>query len=260
MPKTLEDHDARLAVLRAEHTVAAIRDRLGAGPPQSYIRDFVYGAVDGIVTTFAVVAGALGASLSVGIVVVLGVANLVADGFSMAVSNYLGSRAEDQMRATIRKMEEQHIDLVPEGEREEVRQIFARKGFAGPDLDRAVEIITADRELWVETMLREEQGILPEGRSSRRAALSTFTAFVTAGAVPLIPFAVEIAWPDVLPRPIVWSAAMTAAAFFLVGTLKGRFVDHSWQRSGLETLALGGAAATLAFLVGFLLRGLVDTV
>ena len=85
--------------IRAEHTSAAIRERLHLGPDHSYLRDFIYGAVDGIVTTFAVVAGVAGAQLSAGIVIVLGVANLLGDGFSMAVSNYLGTRADEQLRS-----------------------------------------------------------------------------------------------------------------------------------------------------------------
>ena len=110
---------------------------LFAGLPlrPSYLRDVVYGAIDGTVTTYAVVAGVAGAGLDAPVVLVLGTANLVADGFSMAVANYLGIRSEERRWHRIRREEERHIELVPAGEREEVRQLLARDGLSGELLD-----------------------------------------------------------------------------------------------------------------------------
>jgi len=243
--------------LSAEHAPEAVRRRLGAAPIPSYLRDFIYGAIDGAVTTFAVVAGVEGAGLSASVVLILGVANLVADGFSMAVSNFLGLRAERQQVDRARLQEERHIDLVPEGEREEIRQIFAAKGFAGADLERVVEVITADRDLWVSTMLSEELGLGGTRPSPLRAGATTFLAFVTVGALPLVAFAADAVAPDGLEHAFAWSAAMTGVAFFAVGSLKARFVEQAWWRAGLETLAIGGAAATLAYAAGALLASVV---
>ena len=241
--------------LESEHSTDAIRRRLSQAPSVSYLRDFIYGAIDGAVTTFAVVAGARGANLSNSVVVILGVANLLADGFSMAVSNYLGTRAERQQRDRARTIEENHIDVVPEGEREEIRQLFAAKGFSGDDLERVVDVITADRERWVDTMMSEELGYGTDAGNPLRAAASTFVAFVVIGALPLAVYVVDAIAPGDVAYPFAWSAALTAIAFFTVGALKARVVAQRWWRAGLETLAVGGAAATVAYVVGVLLQG-----
>lgn len=241
------------ARLHAEHTPEAIRARLSRRPPRSYLRDFVYGAVDGIVTTFAVVAGAAGAGLAARIVLILGGANLIADGFSMAVSNYLGSKADQQIEERARRREEEHLRLVPDGEREEVRQILAAKGFAGDDLERAVGVVTADRAVWLETMLREELGLSGDTRSPMRAGAATFVAFVVVGFLPLAPFVYRLLGGGGPSRVFAWSSAATATAFFVVGAVKARFVEQRWWAEGLRTLALGGAAASLAYIVGTVL-------
>ena len=241
-----------------DHTPEAVAARLGRGPRHSYLRDFVYGATDGAITTFAVVAGVFGADLRISVVLILGVGNLLADGFSMAVSNFLGTRAEQQQHVLARRREEAHVRAVPEGEREEIRQIFAAKGFSGPELERVVEVITADAERWVDVMMKEELGLPGEEVSAWRAGLHTFLAFVVVGSLPLLAYVYEIAFPGSIAEPFIWSAVMTGVAFFIVGAVKGRFVEESYMRSALETLAIGGVAALLAFAAGVLLKGIAD--
>ncbi len=237
--------------LEAEHSPRAIRDRLATRASGGYLGDAVLGAIDGCVTTFAVVAGAIGGGFSGTVVIVLGFANLIADGFSMAVSNYLGTKSQREEIENARAAERRHIDQVPEGEREEIRQIFARKGFSGEVLEKVVAVITADRQLWVETMLTEELGLNSGGCSPRRAALATFVAFVTVGLLPLLPFLCPAL--DRVSR-FTASAVMTAIAFAAVGVTKGLLLQRSALRSGLETLLTGGGAAALAYFVGAWLR------
>jgi len=243
------------ASLASEHTPAGIRARLSSAPPVSYLRDFVYGAIDGTVTTFAIVAGVVGAGLSDSVIVILGFANLLADGFSMAASNFLGTRAEQQRREQARREEERHIALIPKGEREEIRQIFAAKGFAGTELERVVEVITADPQVWVQTMMTDELGYGADNFDPLRSAGATLLAFVTVGFLPLAIFVIDALAPGEIAAPFAWSAALTAIAFYTVGSLKARFVDQPRWRSGVETLAIGGAAAAVAFAVGALLQG-----
>jgi vacuolar iron transporter family protein len=241
--------------LRELHTSEAIAARLGT-VRRGYLRDFIFGAVDGVVTTFAVVAGAAGAGLEARIVIILGTANLLADGFSMSVGNFLSSRAEIQQRDRARGDELRQIRLLPEGEREEIRQIFAAKGLEGEVLETVVETITGDPELWVDTMVTEELGYGSVIGSPVRAAAMMFAAFVALGSLPLAVFALDLFSGIDFTDPFAWSAALTGLAFFVVGALKSRFVDQTWWRAGLETLTLGGAAAVLAYLVGVALQNI----
>ena len=236
-------------VLEHEHTREAIAKRLASGARQNYLRDFVYGGIDGAVTTFAVVAGTMGASLSSQIVLILGAANLLADGFSMAASNFLGTRAEADDHHRLEQIENRHIRIDPDGEREEVRQIYAGKGFKGEELERAVELITADRERWVQTMLTEEYGLPQKVRSEWVAALSTFSAFAVCGLVPLTPFLFGSVYAFSM------SAVMTGIVFFLIGSIKARWSTTPWWRSGFATFIVGGFAAVLAFFAGVILKG-----
>ena len=234
--------------LEHEHSPSAIRDRLAQGPRNSYLRDWVYGGIDGSVTTFAVVTGVVGASLSPSIVLILGAANLLADGFSMAASNYSGTRTEKQEHEAMRAREERHIDVDPDGEREEVQQIFASKGFEGAELERVVEVVTADRDRWIDLMLTEEYGLPPQIRPPLTAALNTFVSFLLCGSMPLLPFIAQ------LPHPFAWSLALTLIVFFLIGSAKSRWLTVSWWKGGLETLGIGSAAAALAFLAGLIMK------
>lgn len=249
--------DPDIEELRAEHTAGAIATRLARATTHSHLRDFVYGGIDGAVTTFAVVSGVAGAGLSSGVVIVLGFANLVGDGFSMAASNYLGSRADDQLLDQARRIEEQHIERYPEGEREEIRQILLGKGFQGDGLEAAVETITHDKHLWVNTMLQEEYGLALDRPSPVRAAAVTFLAFIAIGLLPLIAFLLDLA-TEKDSHPFLWSTLLTGVAFFCVGAIKSRFVTQKWYWSGLETLLVGGIAAALAYGIGLLLGGLIS--
>lgn len=240
------------------HSPEAIRKRLAAGPKQVYIKDFVYGAIDGAVTTFAVVSGVAGAGMSSGVIIILGLANIFADGFSMAVSNYLGTKADNEHVENLRAEELEEIDSHPEGEREEIRQIYARKGFSGEQLEDVVTVITADRRQWVNTMLQEEHGLSLEPSRAATAGLMTFAAFAVVGALPLIPFLINWGIPGAISEPFVVSSVVTMLAFFLIGALKGQFVNVSGFRSGLETFLVGGVAALLAYGVGFLLGEFVQ--
>jgi VIT1/CCC1 family predicted Fe2+/Mn2+ transporter len=244
--------------LDTEHSPAAIRLRLAQVKHQSYLGDFVLGAIDGCVTTFAVVSGAVGANLPGAVAIILGFANLAADGFSMAASNYQRAKSDEQWMDMARRSEEQHIDTIPEGEREEIRQIFAAKGFSGKQLEQVVRVITRDRRRWVDTMMTDELGLRLVYPNPLRAALVTYAGFCGAGLVPLLPFFLPMTLDPT--RVFFISIAATALTFVVIGTLKGQVLNRSKPRSALETFVVGGAAAALAYAVGVGLKELVGGV
>jgi len=238
--------------LEHSHDPASISQRLEGSYRPSYVRDFVYGGIDGAITTFAIVAGVVGAALSSNIILILGLANLLADGFSMAASNYSGTKAVTDNVERVRKIEARHILLNPEGEREEVKQLLRRNGLNGLVLDEAVKSITSDERRWINFMITEEYGFALVNSSPFRAGLATFSAFVICGAVPLLPFLFG------MQNALAIAVAMTGIVFFLIGAAKSRWAIVSWWRSGLETFFIGTVAAGLAFSVGYALRSVWD--
>ncbi len=237
--------------LRATHTPEAIRRRLAQPPRPSYLADAVLGGIDGCVTTLAIVAGSVGAGLAPGVAIVLGAANLLADGFSMAISNFESARTRLAFLEQARAEELEHVRELPDGEREEIRQIFARKGFEGQDLERAVAVITADRERWIETMLVEEHGLSLHPPRPWRSGLSTFAAFVAVGSLPLLPL---VSGALAGEARFLASFAVSVLAFFGIGALKGAVAGGGPLRQGLATALSGSSAAMLAYAVGAVLR------
>ncbi|SPF79954.1 VIT1/CCC1 transporter family protein [Pseudoprimorskyibacter insulae] len=228
------------------HSQKEIEARIGKPPGRGYLRDIIYGGIDGSVTTFAIVAGVAGAGLSPMIIVALGMANVLADGFSMAAGNYSGTKAELDDIKRIRRIEERHIETHPEGEKRELRQILHMKGLSGDALDKAVAQISSDKEQWIQFMLEGEYGLAPVDPHPMRAATATFIAFLIAGMIPLLPFIFG------LPSAFTVSSVLTGITFFAIGAYKSQWSLHPWWRSGFETLAIGGVAASIAYFVGTL--------
>ncbi len=241
-----KDLSASRARLEHNHTREEIRQRLAQDTRGNYLRDWIYGGIDGTVTTFAIVAGVVGADLPGAVVLVLGVANLIADGFAMGAGNYSATKADLDDYGRLLAIERKHIALEPSGEREEIRQIFGLKGFSGAELERIVDVISSDEDLWAKTMAVEEYGLSPAVRSPMRAALNTSAAFVLCGLVPLVGYLIA----DGLALCVI----ATGLVFFGIGAAKSRWSLAGWAKSGFETLLIGMSAAGLAFLIGFGLR------
>lgn len=244
------DTEASMAAHRAE---AAESHQTAGG---QHIKSAVYGGLDGIITTFAVVAGAAGASLGSGVVLILGFANLVADGLSMAIGDYLSTKAEQEYHQAERRREQWEIDHFPEGEKKEMIELYTAKGMPAEDARQMVEILARHPKAWAEVMLVEELGIVDSGESPLANAVVTFCSFALFGLVPLLSY-VLVRWLPVLSS-YCFPAACAATAFtlFVLGAAKVKLTGRNWFLSGLETLAVGGIAAAAAYAVGVLLRGL----
>ena len=217
----------------------------GAG----YIKSLVYGGLDGTITTFAVVAGVAGASLHSNVILILGFANLIADGIAMAFGDYLSTRAEQQYHATERAREEWEMEHYPEGEKKELVELYEAKGMETEDAVTLVEILAKHPEVMVDTMMVVELGILEDDSSPIGNAIATFSAFAVFGFVPLVVFVV-IHFTGIEINAFLWACMLTGATLFLLGALKSKFVSRAWWKSGLEILILGGVAALAAYGIG----------
>jgi len=199
-----------------------------------------------------VVAGVAGAALSTDIILILGFANLVADGFSMAAGNLSSSRTEAEQYERLVGQVRRRITADPERERETLRRIFREQGYAEGQVGSLVTTLSSNEAGWARTMMIEEFGLAPVVRSAWVAAGSTYAAFLLCGVVPLLPYIVGLGF--------VTSSVMTGVVFFVIGSLRSVWTDTSWIRSGLVTLAIGGAAAIMAYGLGYLLRLIVGDV
>ncbi len=235
-----------------EHTEADEEHTQGQG---RYIKSLVYGGLDGIITTFAVVAGVAGAALSPGIVLILGFANLIADGLSMAIGDYLSTRAEQEYSRAERERELWEVNYYPEGEKQEMVELYVDKGLDQVDAETIVDILSKNDKAWVDIMMVEELGLVDDDVSPVKNALITFVSFLVFGFIPVVAYVIARFIPG-MENTFLLAGVLTGATLFLLGALKVRVTGMSWWKSGLEMFTLGGITAGAAYGIGVLLSGL----
>lgn len=212
-----------------------------------YLGDLVYGANDGIITTFAVIAGAAGAGLSAGVVIILGLANLIADGISMGLSNYLSLKSRISFQKQQRQIEEDEVRDLPDKELEEMRVIIRNWGVSEDKLESVLADVTKDKKRWVDIMMREELNIIEDDiKSPWRHGFATFIAFLIGGSLPMIPYF----FGSFIDSQFLIACIATGLALFSVGAARSLVIQTRWWRAGLEMLAVGGLAAVSAYFVG----------
>jgi VIT1/CCC1 family predicted Fe2+/Mn2+ transporter len=220
---------------------------------QEYLREFVYGGIDGAVTTFAVVAGAVGANLDPMVIIILGFANLFADGLSMSIGAYLSSKSEKENYNKHKSIEYWEVDNLPEKEREEIEVIYRNKGFEGVLLQQVVDVIVSDRHRWVDVMMKDELNMMEETKSPFKIGLATLISFILVGFIPLTVYVWDYFY-TVAFDVFFWTCLLTGMAFLFVGGLKSWVNQTGLFRSVMETLSLGFIAALVAYYVGDLLE------
>lgn len=242
------------AASREAHDAVKLEEhRQGEG---RYIKSVIYGGLDGIITTFAVVSGVAGAALSPGVMLILGFANLIADGLSMAIGDYLSTKAENEYGRAERAREAWEVDHYPDGEKRELVELYMEKGLSEDESTQVVEIFARHRDAWIDIMMVEELGILESDDSPLGNAAATFVAFGLFGFVPLAAHVCALFLPALQPYAFFTACGLTALTLFALGALKTRITELNWFRSGFEMLAVGGLAAAAAYGVGYMLSGL----
>lgn len=233
------------------------RQQTFSGRFEGYLGEFVYGGIDGCVTTFAVVAGSVGAGLNSSVIIILGFANLLADGFAMSIGAYLSSKSEKDNYEKHKKIEYWEVENLPDKEREEIREIYADKGFKGELLEQIVEGITADKDRWVDVMMKEELEMSKDERSPIIIGALTYASFLIVGIIPLLIYVWDFVG-TVKGSLFVWSSILTGIGFLIIGIMKSKVTQTGLFRGVFETLALGAIAALVSYYVGDLIESLIS--
>lgn len=216
------------------------------------IRQLVFGMNDGIVSIFALLAGVAGGGLDVQAIIITLLAATIAGALSMAAGEFVSSKSERNYFENEILQERLEVRLIPDVERQEIRRIYQKKGFSGDLLDRVVEQITSDEDLWVREMVIDELGVATlEQGGELKGVLVIFVAFVAGAMFPALPYVVM---PGFDGGVIFWTATVvTFSGLFLVGALKKYVTGVNWVKSGLEMLVAG----TLAYLASYAIGSIV---
>ena len=223
---------------------------------QMYLGEFVYGGIDGAVTTFAVVCGAVGAGLDQSVIIILGFANLLADGFAMSVGAYLSSKSVKDNYNKYKAVEYAALNEAPDVARQEVEAIYKAKGFEGELLQQVVDKITTNKALWTDVMMKDKLVMTQESKSPFMMGLVTYISFILIGLIPLLVYV----WNYFNPLHgdlFLWTSLLTAMAFVVIGFLKTYVTETSKLKGILETLVLGALAAIVSYFVGDLLESII---
>ncbi|XXQ35092.1 VIT family [Plasmodiophora brassicae] len=227
-----------------------------------FMKSVVFGGMDGIMTTFAIVAGSSGANLSPTVVLIIGFANLVADAISMGVGDYVSSVAEIEHARTEMARESWELENFPKGEIDEMVELYESKGVQRADAELIINTMAKYKEFFVEHMMVTELGVMPPDPDESPAAkgICTFLAFMVFGAVPLLVLGVLRFATSDHNTVLLIACIATAITLFLLGIIKARLSGNGrYVRAGSTVLFNGAIAAGSAYLIGWALSLLFST-
>lgn len=218
-----------------------------------YVKSLVFGGLDGIITTFAVVAASVGGSLGSNVILLMGFANLVADGLSMGLGDYLSSQAELEYTRAEHKREKWELDNYPEGEKREMVELYIKRGMTDADAENVVAIMSKYKNFFLDVMMVEELGLMPpdEDDSPAKAGFVTFASFIVFGFIPLLPFVLGKATQASKEVNFVVACVLTACTMLALGAAKAKFTKQSMVRSAALMLLNGSLAALAAYFVSW---------
>lgn len=230
-----------------------------------FLKPLIFGGLDGILTSFAIVAGAAGGNMAVPVVLVLGFSNIFADALAMGVGEFLSSKAENEWILSERRRENWEMENYPEGEIREMIDIYESRGMNREDATQVIETMAKYKDFFVDIMMTEELALqVPEEDhkiESMKEGVVMFCAFATFGSLPLLGYVIIPALFPTLGEEVLFTAAciITGLVLFGMGCVKSIFSAANWFICGLETFLLGGACATVAYTIGQFVDGLVAT-
>ncbi|TFJ87171.1 hypothetical protein NSK_001503 [Nannochloropsis salina CCMP1776] len=226
-----------------------------------YVKSMIFGGLDGILTSFAIVAGAAGGGLPVEVVMVLGFSNIFADAFSMGMGEYLSSKAHNEFVFKEKERESWELQNFREGEIKEMIDIYVERGMEPDDAEDVVRKMSKYDDFFVNVMMVEELGLqVPDPNDDIvKEGVVMFLSFAGFGAMPLLGYAlIPLCFPSLGPSHLFNIACgVTALTLFLMGAVKSKFSTRGWLHSGLEMLVLGGICAVMAYEIGHLVSSLV---
>ena len=219
-----------------------------------YVKSIIYGGLDGIITTFAIVAGISGADLETEVILVLGFANLIADGLSMGIGDYLSEVSEIEYINSEKKREEWEFDNFKEGEIQEMIEIYREKGVSKSDAETILRTMAKYKEFYIDHMMLQELELQPPSGDEEPAkgGLVTLLSFVAFGCVPLLSYlafeAIEFEGYD--PKFLI-SIILTTFTLFGLGVFKGKITESPMLKSGIFITINGALAAGAAYLIAW---------
>ena len=210
------------------------------------VRDIVIGMSDGLTVPFALAAGLSGAVEATGIIITAGLAEVAAGAIAMGLGGFLAARTDAEHFASERAREEREIQEMPEKEAAEVAEVLRSYGLEEDKVEAVVNSILADKDRWVDFMMRFELGLEePDPRRASRSAFTIAASYVAGGLVPLAPYFFFRS----VHSALIGSIVVTLLALLMFGYIKGRFTTTRPFRSAWQTVVVGGLAATAAFVI-----------